>query len=267
MIQGKDMCLPRRGTHLHKEHMWTHWAAWDSNRWQICHSHEKASWALAGPMQAEPEVCSIATCVYGPVIKWKLKVSQETDRSGLRVSRPCTRRRGYKYRALLQLRCISRDLWVIFQPSFNPRNWIFHQTLCLTGWVFETLIVPKWIREVKEITGDESRCQVCLHYGWRTRTATWILDPNGQLTCSETDTSRHAPNNLWQNHLFKKKKGKKRKSFSVTKGAPCSKRGKPKSKRKRKIARNSITWRKTLYHFLEHRFPDFFLSPPSIFSL
>lgn len=147
-------------------------------------------------MQAEPEVRSIATCVYGPIIKWKRKVSRENYLSGLRVSRPCTRRLGYKYQALLQLRCISRDLWVIFQPSFNPRNWIFHQTLCLTGWVFETLIVPRWIREVKVITGDESRCQVCLPYGQRTRAATCILDPTGQLPCSETDTSRHPPNDL-----------------------------------------------------------------------
>lgn len=58
------------------------------------------------------------------------------------MPRPCAGSPGDKYRALLQLRGVSGDSQVICQPSTNPRNRIFHQTLCLTGWVLETLIVP-----------------------------------------------------------------------------------------------------------------------------
>ena len=51
----------------------------------------------------------------------------------------------------------------------------------------------------------------------------------------------------------------------MPKGAPCSKLGSPNSIR-RKIAHNSIPWRKTLYYYGSINFQTSFSLPP-IFSL
>lgn len=73
------------------------------------------------------------------------------------MSGPCSGSLGHKYQALPRLRWISRDSRVVFQPSTNPRNWLFHQTLCRTGWVSETLIVPSGSGKRRVIIGAESR--------------------------------------------------------------------------------------------------------------
>lgn len=52
------------------------------------HGHVRATSeaprALAGASQAEPRRRSIPICVYGPIIKWKLKVPHENHPSALR---------------------------------------------------------------------------------------------------------------------------------------------------------------------------------------